>query len=68
MGDKARDPRARIVRGRVLYLPYIPYLGMVYVICVTAESNYFAGAIATVMSLVPIVTCYGSRDLYNIKP
>ena len=25
----------------MLYLPYVPYLGMVYVICVTAESNYF---------------------------
>ena len=52
----------------MLYLPYVPYLGMVYVIYVTAESNYFAGAIATVMSHVPIVTCYGSSDLYNIKP
>ena len=28
---KARDPRA----GRVLYSVYVPYLGMIYVICVT---------------------------------
>jgi len=27
MGDKAWDSRARSARGRVLYLPYVPYLG-----------------------------------------
>ena len=62
MGDKAKDPRARSTRGRVLYLPYIPYLGKVYVICVTRIQLFLQ-----VMSRV-IVTCYGSGDLYNIMP
>ena len=33
--DKARHPRARSARGGVVYLAYVPYLGMIYVICVT---------------------------------
>ena len=64
MGGKARDPRARSARGLVLYLPYIPYLGMVYVICVTAQSNYFGNR--TKMCTAPRRD--SSRDLYNIKP
>ena len=38
--DKARHPRARSARGGVVYLAYVPYLGMIYVICVTEECNY----------------------------
>ena len=31
-----REARARVApEGRVLYLVYVPYLGMIYVICVT---------------------------------
>ena len=30
-------------RGRVVYRAYIPYLGMIYVICVTEECNYVLG-------------------------
>ena len=44
MGDKARDNRAS-----ALY----PYLCMVYVICVTAESNYFC-------------RCYNNGDITNL--
>ena len=40
-------------RGRVLYLPYVPYLGMVYVICVTAESNNFC-------------RCYSNGDVTSL--
>ena len=59
MGDKARDPRAS-----ALYLPYVPYLGMVYVICVTAESNYFGNRAKTCTA----PRRDSSRNLYNINP
>ena len=42
--DKARHPRARSARGGVVYLAYVPYLGMIYVICVTEECNYVLGS------------------------
>ena len=64
MGDKARDPRACSARGLVLYIPYVPYLGIVYVICVTAESNYFGNHAKTCTA----PRRDSSRDLYNIKP
>ena len=41
--DKARHPRAHSARGGVVYLAYVPYLGMIYVICVTEECNYVLG-------------------------
>ena len=44
--DKARHPRARSARGGVVYLAYVPYLGMIYVICVTEEFNYVLGTCA----------------------
>ena len=55
------NPRALHALGRVLegatcprasaLSPYVLYLGMVYVFCVTAEFNY----------RLSIVTCYGNR-------
>ena len=41
--DKARHPRAVRARGGVVYRAYVPYLGMIYVICVTEECNYVLG-------------------------
>ena len=41
--DKARHPRARGAQGGVVYRAYVPYLGMIDVICVTEECNYVLG-------------------------
>ena len=30
IGYKARDPKAPSARGRVLYILYVPYLGIIY--------------------------------------
>ena len=49
---KARDPRARSARGRVLYLAYVPYLGMIYVNLCQRRMQLCAGE----------TTCVGSSN------
>ena len=55
MGDKALALALGCCApsGLVLYIPYVPYLGMVYVICVTTESNYFG-------------LCYSNDDVTSL--
>ena len=70
MGDKERDPRESALS------PIRTIFGHGFTLCNVSLQNsiIFCCAIATVMSRVSIVTCYGnraktpSRDLYNIKP
>ena len=54
MGYKARVPRARSTRGRVLCLPYVSYLGWIYVICGHDLCNLCHRFLATVTVFVHV--------------